>query len=92
MLLNIALSKYKLGSMYKNRAQRAHIPDDLDRCVTNLELSIPHFLDAAQIYRANNHGDDADTADRAAAAVEEKIRLIRIARAAAEAAASATTG
>ena len=92
MLLNIALSKYKLGSIYKNRAQRAHIPDDLDRCVTNLELSIPHFLDAAQIYRANNHGDDADTADRAAAAVEEKIRLIRIARAAAEAAASATTG
>ena len=86
---NVGAGEGKLGNAYKNRAKRANAANDLDRCLANLELALPHYRDAARIFRAINHVDKADSALRCIADVEMGIRLIGIARA--EVAAAATT-
>ena len=60
--------------------------------MTNLERALPHFREAARIFRNVNYMDDADKALHEVAQVEENIRRIRIARAAAAAAAAAAAG
>jgi tetratricopeptide (TPR) repeat protein len=80
---NVAVNENRLGRAYSERATRAHDVNDLDRCMINLELSLPRFVEAARIYTAINHIDSADKALRDVARVEENIRGIGIARAAA---------
>ena len=91
---NVAAGEYNLGCAYGVRAERARSVNDLDRCMANLELALPHYREAGQIFRATNHADNADATLRYVAKMEEQIRQIGIYRAAAAAAAAAavTTG
>ena len=72
--INVAAYEQNLGHTYDNRARRAHAANDLDRELANLELALPHYREAARIFRANNHVDSADEAIRDVADTEEKIR------------------
>ena len=81
--VNVAVGEECLGIAYHNRAARAHAANDLDRCMANEELALPHFREASRIYRAINHIDAADRALRHAVEIEENIRQIGIAKAAA---------
>ena len=83
--VNVATCEFNLGTAYETRANRAHSANDLDRCMANLELALPHYREAARIYRANNHGDRADRALRNVAQVEQNMQYIGITRAAMEA-------
>ena len=83
---NVAASEGNLGIVYISRANRAQAANDLDRCMANLELALPHLREAVRIYRVINHVDSADRNQQIVATVEEKIRQIGIARAAAVAA------
>ena len=85
--VNVAVDEHKLGNAYSSRAKRARAVNDLDRCVANLKLALPHYREAARIYRAINHADNADNTLRKVAQIEENMRQIRIARAAVAAAA-----
>ena len=81
--LNVAVGENKLGLVYDNRADRAKAANDLDRCITTLELALSHFRKAVRIYKTNNDVDSANGVLRNIAHVEEKLSLVRIARAAA---------
>ena len=81
--VNVAVGKNNLGSAYKNRAVRAKGANDLDRCIANLELALPHYREAVRIYRALNHVDGANQTLGEIAQVEEGIRRYKIDRAAA---------
>ena len=76
-------SSTNLGSAYHKRAERAQAANDLDRCIANEELTLPHYREAARIFRANNHVDAADSAQHCVEYAEERIRQIGIAKAAA---------
>ena len=89
--VNVGASEYNLGRAYLQRATRASDAYDLDRCMANLELALPHYREAARIYRAINHVDSEDEAAQAIVTVEEALRRFTIARAVA-AAAAATNG
>ena len=73
---NVALNESKLGVAYYTRAGRARTVSDLDRCKANLELASSHFREAARIYRAINHVDNADRIARLIIDVEEQLRQI----------------
>ena len=72
--VNVAVGKSNLGNAYYNRTTRACAANDLDRCVANLELALPHYREAARLYRENNHVDKADKALRNVVQTEEDIR------------------
>ena len=76
--VDLASSEGNWGHSYIRRASRAHAAGDLDRCLANWELALPHLREAARIYRVNNHVDLADKAVMDANRVEEGIRLTRI--------------
>ena len=80
---NVATCEKNLGTAYCARASRAHDANDLDRCIANLEMALPHLREAARIYRAVNHVDRADTTARVLVKKEETLRLIIALRAAA---------
>ena len=84
---NVAVSEDILGAAYEKRATRAHNALDLERCATNLELTLPHFLEAERIHRANKNVVDADQSHNRAERIEEKLRRVVIAKARAVAAA-----
>ena len=92
--LNVAAGEKNLGVSYFTRANRALAANDLDQCMANLELSLPHYRESARIYRDINHMDRADEVLRNIAENEDSIRQIAIARARAAAtpAAAATRG
>ena len=79
--VNLAMNERKLGYAYKHRAKRAEAVKDSDRCVANVELSLPHFREAARIYTAANHVDNLDDILRQIALGEEIVRLEGIAKA-----------
>ena len=81
--VNVAVGELNLGNVYHRRAKRARAANDLDRYVANLELSLPHYREAARIYRAVNYADKADKADQSIHKVEEALRQCTIARSAA---------
>ena len=85
--VNVAASEGMLGNAYHDRAIRAKAANDLDRCVANFELALPHHCEAARTYIAINHMDGADKALCIIARIEKRIRQIGIAKAAAAAAA-----
>ena len=76
---NVAAAEGNLGLAYQNRADRASAANDLDRCMANLQLAMPHLHEAVRIYRANNHMESADNNLRTIAIIEENIRLIKLA-------------
>ena len=86
--VNVAVDEDKLSAAHRNRARRAQAANDLDRCLTNLELALSHHREAARIYRAINRMNDADDALRKVARTEEDMRRIGIKKAAAAAAAA----
>ena len=79
---NVGAVEGNLAIKYRKRAIRAHAAHDLDRCVANLELTLPLYREASRILRINNHVDDAVDFEKAVAQVEEQIRMIRLASAA----------
>ena len=87
--MNVATCERNWAEALKSRARRAHAADDLDRCVANLELALPRYREAARIYRAINHVENAGNAARDAVRTEEKLQQIIASRAATEASASA---
>ena len=80
---NVAVGEKQLGNVYVSRADRAKAANDLDRCMTNLRLALPHYREAARIFRVINHVDSSDGALRNVARAENKIRQVGITRAAA---------
>ena len=86
--LNVAVSEAKLGTAYVNREKRARNAHDLDGAVANLQLALPHFHEAARIYRATNHLGSADRNLREAVRIEKFLRLAEFSRATAAAAAA----
>ena len=78
--VNVAACENNLGTTYNHRAIRAQAANDLDRCMANLELALPHLREAARIYRANNHVDSADESLRNVAKTEGNIRQVGIVR------------
>ena len=60
---------------------------DLDRQQSNLELALPHQVDAARTYRAIGRVEYADKYARNVLNIEESLRRIAMSRAAAAAAA-----
>ena len=58
--MNVAIGEKNLGNAYYSRAARAQAANDLDRCMANLKLVLPHFREAARIFTINNHVDSAD--------------------------------
>ena len=86
---NVAAGENNLGNAYNHRAKRARDANDLDRCMANFELALPHLREAARIFRVINHMDRADKALRSVAQIEESIRQVGIARAATAATAAA---
>ena len=80
---NLAASENNLGKTYKDRANRALTAHDLDRRVANLELALPHFREAARIFRAINHVENADQVARTVVGIEEELRQVVAERAAA---------
>ena len=92
--VNVAAGEQNLAIAYGKRANRARAANDLDRELANLELALPHYREAARIYRAVNHADRADNQAQIVVQIEEKLRQLRIVRAstAAAAAAAATRG
>ena len=88
---NVAAGEGNLGNAYANRGDRAHAANDLDRCLANLEMALPHFREAARIFRATNHANSAETALRNVAKVEENIRQMGIVRVATTTTTTTTT-
>ena len=79
--INVAAGEDNLGVAYHKRAERARDDNDLDRQLANLELALPHYREAARVYRANNHVAKADDAVQAALHVEDDLQECTIARA-----------
>ena len=65
--------EFNLGNAYYHRAFKANDANDLERCVTNMELALPHFREAARIYTAINHVDAANEALRLVVGVEVSL-------------------
>ena len=80
--INVAVANNNLGAAYEKRADRARNVQYIDRCLTNLELALPHYREAEQTYRVNNHIVTADRCARRANKIEEKLRQIVFIRAA----------
>ena len=85
---SLVIKEDNLGITHETRAKRAQAANDLDRCMTNLEQALPHYREAARIFRAANIVDGAAMALRKVAQVEKDMRQIGIARAAAAAVAT----
>ena len=77
---NVAVSDQNLASEYETRADRARDANDLDRCVTNLELALTHSREAERIYRTINFVDAAAIAAECVAEIEELLIEVKVAR------------
>ena len=73
---NVAVGEAKLGIAYLSIAKRAQAANDLNRCMANLELALPHFRESIRIDMANNYVDRANRNLHALTRVEENIRQI----------------
>ena len=88
--VNVAVGEKNLGNMYYERAKRAEDANDLDRCMANLELALPHCREAVRIFQAINHTDSANRILGFVISVESMIQRIGIARATSSAASAAS--
>ena len=81
-------SEEKLADAYFQRGKKALDASDMERIVVNMELSLPHFVEAARIYRMIGRVDKADGVAPKIYIVQE---LLRQSRPVAAVAAAATT-
>ena len=72
--VNMAVGETNLAIVHYSRAIRAHTANDLDREMANLEKSLPHYREAARIYRAINHVDKADDVAEYIVKTEDALR------------------
>ena len=79
---NVATVERNLGNAFSNRSNTAHAAYDLEREMEMLELALPHYREAARIYRAINQVAMADQVLRDAAEDEKQLQQIRSIRAA----------
>ena len=86
MSLNVGIIERNLGHVYCDRAEKAHAAYDWGREQANLELALPHFREAARIYRAVGHVDKADSTARCVSSLEKRLHQLSITGAAAAAA------
>ena len=83
--VNVGVGEFNLSNTYVKRAERAEAANDLDRCMANYELALPHYREAARIYILNNYVDKTTDALHEIAQIEGKMRHFRAAAAAAAA-------
>ena len=81
--LNVAVNEFNLGNTYQRRAMKAQGANDLNRCVTNLELALTRYREAERIYRAIHRIDAANETAKAVEGICKKRQQIFIERAAA---------
>jgi len=82
MSASVGLGEYNFGNEYLRRAGRAMAVNDPDRWMTNMELALPHFHEAARICSSVYYLEMADEALRNSVEIEEDLRNVRAARAA----------
>ena len=87
MSLKLGPRENNLGSAYCRRAMVAMVGNDVVRLVMNLQLALPHYRKAAEIFKANNHMDAADIVLGLIVDVEERLAKAAVVAAAAAAAA-----
>ena len=75
---NVAMGEDNLGKAYYRRAVEALDANDLDRYVSNLELALTHYREAAQIYKVINHVVATDRVTQCVVEVERSLRLTQI--------------
>ena len=73
---NVAIGERKLGALYNNRAVKAQRANDLNRYVTNLELALPRYREASQIFRAIGRVENANIDAGKVVQIEEHLRHI----------------
>ena len=81
--VNVATGANNMAEAYHKRAIRARAAKDLDREMANLEKSLPHYREAARIYRAVDRPDDANEVSQLVNHIEETLQQCTIAREAA---------
>ena len=81
--VNVAVCEKNKGIAYNERAERALAVYDLDRCIVNLEQALPHYHEAARIFRTINHVERADEAARDIDKIEERLQEVMSLRTAA---------
>ena len=91
MSVNVGAGEFNLGETYYQRARRAAVANVLDKCVGSLKLALPHFHEAARIYRATNHLDSARNSLGRVVEIDKKLREAEAAAIAAASVATATT-
>ena len=80
--VNVAGTENNIGNLFAERANRACDVRDPESNKANLELALPHYREAARVYREINHVDAADALLRRVAEVEGALRQIADRRAA----------
>ena len=79
----VATCETNLGNAYNNRADRAYNANDgwlwLNQCMSNLEIALDHYREAARIYKANNHTGSHNEVLRNVDQVQNRIREIETA-------------
>ena len=73
---NVGIHEFNLGNVYEKRSRRAAAANDMERCGANLELTLPHFREAARIYTAINDMDVANEALRMIVDTENTLRQV----------------
>ena len=76
--VNVAICENNLAQAYRIRAERAHVANDLDREMANLERALPHYREAVRVFRAASHVDKAEVAALCIVQVEEELQQCAI--------------
>ena len=71
---NVAVSERNLFLLYTKKAKRAYAAHDLNRLVAHQQQALSHLREAARIYRAINHLEQADELAGQLVDVEEILR------------------
>ena len=80
---NVASCENNLGAAYLRSAIRARAAHDVDRVVANLLQAIPHYGEAARIFRTTNHAAGADVVLGNVTRVQVMLQEVEAERAAA---------
>ena len=73
---DVASSRHKLGIAYLRKVLRAFQANDVERCLAILDIALPHYHEAARIYRAIDRMDSADAVLHSAAYADVNFRRI----------------
>lgn len=73
---DVASSKHKLGKAYLRKVWRAFKANDMNQCMIDLDIALPHFYEAARIYQVNNLVDSAEAVLCSAGYLDRIMRRI----------------